>query len=182
MFRALLEAARQAGTPGQADAALQRVVALARDFTGADGALLAVAKASGGFSRRVAAPANSTLPIAEIDLRTALGTDVPLVLGEALAVRVPAGDVPAVVLAVSRRGGTWSDDDITVLETVALHTATILAQEGASERAHAASSRSAVYRSPSRSSFCTWRSLAQGSGPSSSRTAKVCTCGPSVAA
>ena len=140
LLRTLASAARGAGAPGGAESALQAVVEVARTVTGADGAVVAVAETTGAFSPRATAPRNAAR-IPESDLRTALGTDVPLVVGDALAIRVPAPDVPPVVLAVTRRGGTWSDDEIAALEVMALHTAAIVARADAMERTQAHSTQ-----------------------------------------
>src|SRR5262245_37650486 len=102
LLRALVSAARQAGAAGGAETALQAVVQIARDVTGADGAVVAVAETSGAFSPRASAPPSGGPHIPESDLRMALETEVPVVLDDALAIRVPVLDVRPVVLAVAR--------------------------------------------------------------------------------
>jgi signal transduction histidine kinase/CheY-like chemotaxis protein len=141
LLRALVSAARQAGAAGGAETALRAVVEIARDVTGADGAVVAVAETSDAFSPRACAPPSGGPNIPESALRTALDAHVPLVLGDALVIRVPILDVRPVVLAVTRRHGTWNDEEIAALETVALHAAAIMTRADAAERAHAHSAQ-----------------------------------------
>jgi len=99
MLRALADAVREADTPGRAGASLRRVVELARDATGADVAVLAMAGPGGDVSHRVGAPEERIPTIAASSLHAALGTDLPVVLGETVALRVPTCDAPVMVLA-----------------------------------------------------------------------------------
>jgi GAF domain-containing protein len=136
-LRALAAAARDAGTPGGGDPALHRVLEIARDLTFADGALLATGEMSGSFSPRATAAGNGLPSIPESDLRTVAASDVPVVLGDVLAARVPHLAGRPVVLAVTRRGGAWTDEEAAALETIALHVATVVERADAAERAHA---------------------------------------------